>query len=154
MTVNTAGGSKLYIGPPSEPADLAAYQAQSYTEVAEVEDMGQVGDESQPITFAALSDSRVRKFKGPKDAGTMAIVVGADLTDAGQDAMEAAEAQPLNYAFRVDLNDKLTLGGTPTMIWFYGQVFSKRFNIGNVSNVVRRNFTIGVNSRLTIVDPT
>lgn len=153
MTVNTAAGAKLYIGGAGTPANLAAFQAESYIEVGEVEDLGQVGDESDEIRFASLADGRWRKFKGPRDAGTMAIIVGADLTDAGQDAMIAAEAEILDYAFKVELNDQVTLSGTPTIIFCYGKVMSQRFNIGNVSNVVRRAMSVGVNSPLTIVDP-
>src|ERR1044072_4712691 len=145
MTVNTAGGATLYIGTSAIPANiddltdmqaLAEFQADSYIEVGEIEDLGDFGDESEAITFTALKNSRTRKFKGPRDAGTMAIVVGDDPTDDGQAAMVAAEAQPLDYNFKVVLNDKLTLGGTPSESYFYGKVMSKRKNVGNVSNVV------------------
>lgn len=154
MTVNTAGGVKFYIGGAGTPASLGAFELESYVEVGEVEDAGQVGDESAEITFAALSDARVRKLKGPRNAGTMTVVCGADTADAGQDAMIAAEAESLDYCFKVELNDQLTIGGAPTTIYFYGKVMSKRRNIGNVSNVVRYNFNVGVNSEVYEVPAT
>lgn len=154
--VNTAAGAKLFIGGPNSNRSsvLADYQADSYVEVGEVEDLGEFGDESEAVNFTALSDGRTRKFKGPRDAGTMTLVVGDDPTDEGQIAMEAAEAQPLDYNFYVELNDKLTLGGENSRHYFIGKVMAKRRNVGQANNVVRRNFTIGVNSAITDTDPT
>jgi hypothetical protein len=156
MTVNTAGGAKLYIGSANNVRTtvLGTYQADSYIEVGEIEDLGEFGDQSDSIEFTSLADSRKRKFKGPRDAGSMQLVVGDDPTDVGQIALEAAEATPLNYNFKVVLNDPLTLAGQGSQHYFIGQVMSKRRNVGNASNVVKRNFTIGVNSAITSVDPT
>lgn len=154
MTVNTAGGSRFFIGTTGDAESLLDYEADSYIEVGEVEDMGQLGDESAEITFTALSDARVRKFKGARDAGTMAIVCGSDTSDAGQDAMVTAEASSFDYNFKVMLNDQVTIGGTPTVQYFSGKVMSKRRNIGNVGNVVRYNFNVGVNTVILEVPAT
>lgn len=154
--VNTSGGSKLFIGGPNSNRDsvLADYQADSYVEVGEIEDLGAFGDKSEPITFTSLADGRVRKYKGPRDAGTQTVVVGDDPTDAGQVALEAAEAQNLNYNFYVELNDKLTLSGENSRHYFIAQVMSKERTVGNVSQVVKRNFVLGINSPITDTDPT
>jgi hypothetical protein len=154
--VNPAGGTKIFIGGPNQNRDtqLADYEADSYVEIGEVEDGGEFGDQSDPIEFVALADSRKRKFKGPRDAGTQTIVVGDDPTDEGQIALEAAEAQNLNYNFMVELNDKLTLGGENSKHFFIGQVMSKRRNIGNATSVVKRTFAVGINSAITDTDPT
>lgn len=154
MAIFGASGTKFFIANVNaEPVSLAAYQALTWIEVGEVEDLGEFGDESEAITFTALSDSRVRKLKGPRDAGTMAIVVGDDMLDTGQVAMEAAEASPLDYAFKVQLNDAITLAGDDSEHYFMGKVMSKRRNVGNASNVVRRNFTVGVNTEILSSDP-
>lgn len=154
MTINSAGGSKLYIGTTQAAASVAEFQADTYIEVGEVEDLGEFGDESEEITFAALSDGRVRKLKGPKNAGTIAVVCGDDPSDTGQDAMVAAEGQPLDYNFKVELNDPISLSGTPSVHYFRGKVMSKRLGVGNVSNVVRRTFNVGINSAIFEVNPT
>lgn len=156
MTVNTAAGARLFIGTANSNRNsvLADYQADSYIEVGEIEDLGEFGDESERINFTALSDGRTRKFKGPRDAGDMPIVVGDDMTDEGQIALEAAEASPLDFNFYVQLNDAISLGGQDSKHYFIGKVFSKRRNVGNASNVVRRTFTIGINSAITDVEPT
>lgn len=154
--VNPAGGVRIFIGGPNSNrnSNLTDYETDSYVEIGEIEDGGEFGDESSPISFTALSDGRVRKFKGPRDAGTQTIVVGDDPTDEGQMALEAAEGQNLNYNFRVELNDKLTLGGENSNHYFIGQVMSKRRNVGNASNVVKRTFGIAINSAITDTDPT
>lgn len=156
MTVNTASGAKLFIGTANSNRETALldYQADSYIEVGEIEDLGEFGDESERINFTALSDGRTRKFKGPRDAGEMPIVVGDDPTDEGQIAMEAAEASPLDFNFYVQLNDAISLGGQDSKHYFIAKVFSKRRNVGNASNVVRRNFAVGINSAITSTDPT
>ena len=153
--IGTASGAKLFIATTTAtPANLAAYQALVWTEVKEVEDLGEFGDEAEQIKFTALSDGRTRTLKGPRDAGAMAIVVGSDLLDAGQTAMEAAEASTLDHNFKIELNDAITLAGDPSEHYFHGKVFSKRMNVGNASNVIRRNFSIGVNSVILSTDPT
>ena len=154
MSISTASGARLFIATTTAaPANLAAYQALTWTEVGEVEDLGEFGDESERISFTALADARTRKLKGPRDAGEMAIVVGDDMLDDGQIALEAAEGSPLDHNFKVLLNDAITLGGDPSEHYFRGKVFTKRRNVGNASNVVRRNFAIGVNSAILSTDP-
>lgn len=156
MTVNTASGARIYIGGANSNREtvLADYQADSYTEIGEVEDGGEFGDQSEDVTFASLADSRTRHFKGTRDAGTMTLVVGDDMLDEGQIALEAAEASQLDFNFKIVLNDAITLGGTGSEHYFIGKVMNKRRNLGNVNNVVRRNFAIGINSAITPVDPT
>lgn len=160
MAVNTTQGSTLYIGTTAaidESSDAQAkidFAADTYIEVGEVEDIGEFGDESEEVTFTAIADGRVRKFKGPRDAGTMSAVSGRDTNDEGQDAMLAAEAENLNYNFKVVANDKVTLGGDDSIRFFRGQVMSKRENFGNVSNITRITFNIGINTPIYTVPAT
>lgn len=161
MTVNTAAGTRVYIGstgiPPNmedldDAAALAIFQADSYVEVGEVEDLGEFGDQSQDVTFESLKDSRTRHYKGTRDAGVMPLTVGDDPEDEGQIALEAAEGSHLDYNIKVVLNNALTLGGTGQIDYFYGKIMSKRKTVGTVNNIVRRNFSVGINSR-TVSEP-
>lgn len=154
MTVNTAAESTVAIGTTLAASNQSEFEADSYVEVGEVEDLGEFGDEAEEITFTALSDRRTRKFKGAFNAGTLAVVAGSDSADVGQDAMIAAFASDSDYNFRVVLNDALTEGGTPTTMYFRGKVMSKRRNVGNVSNVVRQTFAVGINSDIIEVAAT
>lgn len=159
MSVNTAAGSDFAIAPQTptfvtlidDPdstaaAIITAAEALAWVSVGEVEDLGEFGDEASEVTFTALKNRRVRKFKGTFNAGTITCVTGSDPADAGQQAMIAAFSSDLDYPFRVMLNDKITLAGTPTTLYFTGKVMSKRRNVGSVENVVRQNFPVGINS--------
>jgi hypothetical protein len=152
----TASGSKLYIAPSAaaEPANAAAYAALTWTEVGMIESLGEYGDEAATIDFAVLGDGRVRKAKGASDAGNMAVTCAHIAADVGQIAMVAAQLTKLQYPFKVELANKLTGGGTNEMNYFMGLVMSKRVNVGANDNVVRRTFTVAVNSKITEVAPT
>ena len=165
MAVNTAAGSTFSIAPQGTYASTVdwsetegeivdAFEELVWTEVGEVEDLGEFGDEASEVTFTALSNRRVRKFKGTFDAGTITAVAGSDPADPGQLAMIAAFASDLDFPFRVMLNDQLTLGGTPTTLYFAGKVMSKRRNVGNVENVVRQSFPVGINTEIVEVPAT
>lgn len=154
MGVNTAAESTFAIGTTTQAANQAEFEADSYTDVGEVEDLGEFGDTAEEVTFTSLADRRVRKFKGSFDAGTVTITCGNDSGDAGQDAMIAAFASDDDYNFRIRLNDAGPGQTTPTTLYFRGKVMSKPKNVGNVSNVVRQMFTVGINSAIIEVPAT
>lgn len=155
MGIATASGVQFFIGTTLAAENLSQFFNDVYTEVSEVEDLGEFGDESESVTFASLADARLQKLKGVRDAGILALVVGDDDSDAGQDAMIVAEAEDvLDFNFKVILNDKLTTSGTPSEHYFRGKVMSKRLGVGTANNVVRRTFNVGVNSAISSVDAT
>lgn len=154
MTVNTASGAKLFIGGTTAASTLVAYAALTWVEVGEIENLGDFGDESGQVDWTALSDGRTRKLKGPRNAGSLTVTTGDDPLDVGQIAMEAAEASPLSYNFKVELNDARTLGGTNSKHYFRGKVFSKRRSVGGASDIVKRTFNVGVDTAVLASDPT
>jgi tail tube protein len=150
----TASGSKIYIGPSVSSATdtlMEFQQITAWTEISLVENMGELGDESAAVSGAAIGDSRIRKAKGARDAGTLALVCFHDPDDAGQLAVEDAEATNLNYAFKIVLADAPS-GETNSILYFRGLVMSQRLNVGTNDNIMRRNFNIAVNSPV-IVNP-
>lgn len=155
MTISSTSGVQFFIGTTASAESLSQFLEDTYTEVAEVEDLGEFDDESEEVTFSSLADARLQKLKGVRDAGTLPIVCGRDDTDAGQDAMRTAEAEDvLDFNFKVILNDKATLGGTPSEHYFRGKVMSKKIGVGSTNNVVRQTFNVGVNSAITSIDAT
>lgn len=150
MAIAPAAGTKFYIStlPVTDlnPDTIGEFGALSWTEVKEVETIGDYGDEANLIPFAALSDARVRKQKGARDAGTCPIVCGADPTDPGQLLMIQAEASDYQYGFRVIINDSQSSLMTDSIHYFRGLVASKRLGIGGVDNIPRRTFNIGITS--------
>ncbi len=156
MTVNAATGAKLFIGgvQTMKNPTQGDYEADSYVEVGEIENLGNFGDKSAAINFTSLSDSRVRKLKGPRDAGNMPITVGDDPTDEGQVAMTAAEGTKFDYNFKVVLNDAISEGGDGSISFFFGKVMSKERSVGTATNVIKRNFAVDINSAIIDIDPT
>lgn len=157
MAIHSNAGTKQYISPtPVNPDTINAmsdgdaiifFQSiNDWIEIEEVEDHGTFGDASEAITFTAVGNKRVRKLKGPKDAGTQSVVVGRDPLDDGQEALIVAEGTDFNYAHRVVFNDARSPNHSKSELFFAGMVMSKANNAGNVSNVVRRNFDIGINT--------
>lgn len=151
MTVRTSAGTKLSIGTTAAAETETEFVADSYQEVGEIESMGEFGDESNPVNFASLNDERMRKLKGTRDAGTLALVVGRDPLDAGQNALIAAEGTDYEYNFKVEYDDAPSALYTPTVEYFRGLVMSKRTNVGNNDNVTRRTFNIAINSEIVDV---
>lgn len=155
--ITTATGAKIFIGPSVLPSvdTQAEYEAiSSWTEIGLVESLGEFGDQSSTVNFASLSDGRQRKAKGIRDAGDLALTVARDATDPGQAALIAAEASSNKFAFKVVYPDRLTPSGTDGVDYFRALVMSKRGNVGNADNVIRRAFTLGIDSAIVSVDPT
>lgn len=153
MAINTASGSQFSIGTTLAATTISGFEADVYVPVGEVEDLGEFGDASAEVTFTSLLDARVRKAKGPRDAGSVTVTCADDPLDVGQDNMILAEASTLDYNFKVEFNDPLSVSGTPSIHYFKGKVMSKRFNVGNASNIVRRVFVVGINSEILSVNP-
>jgi hypothetical protein len=146
----TATGTRFWIGPITGPDvdTTTEFAALAWVEVGLVETYGEIGDEAAAVNFAAVGDGRVRKSKGARDAGTMALTVGHDPTDLGQMAMEAAEGTNKNYAFKMVLPDRPDEDGTDTVQYFRGLVMSRRRNIGGNDNVIRRTYAIAINTEI------
>jgi hypothetical protein len=152
MAINTASGTIVYIGTTALASTLTEFEADTWIPIGENENLGEFGDQSSEVTFAAIGDGRVRRSKGARDAGTMQIVVARDPNDVGQNAMIAAEATNFNYNFKVVHADAINENWSDTIEYFRGLVMSKRTNVGTNDNVVRRTFNVGINTAI-VEDP-
>lgn len=148
MSIASAAGAKVYIGTTTAATNEAQFAADTYVEIKDVEDLGELGDESEAINFAALGDGRVRKLKGARDAGTLVLVVGRDPIDAGQLALKAAEKTSFDFNFKIVANDAPDAEHTNSVYYFRGLVMSARDNYGQQNNVVRTTFNVGINSAI------
>jgi hypothetical protein len=156
MAVRTAAGATISIcvtpkDSSAPPANAAAYAALTWVEIGEVQNLGRFGDKANIVSFAALGDNRVRKVKGSKDAGTIALVCGRDPFDAGQIALRDAADTPYEYAIRIVANDALDGNDTPSKYYFVGMISSAEDEYGTVDNVVTLNSEILINSAITYV---
>ncbi len=161
MAVNVASGSKLSIasGPNggvvsvTDPPSQVEFEAMTWVPLGTIEDAGSVGDAAADITFESMETSRVEHFAGPFDAGTERVVCGYDISDAGQVAVTAAQQARLVYAFKLELADRPALDYTNTIKYYGARVMTDMVNVGNARNVVRKEFTLGINTAITTVAP-
>jgi len=140
--VQTAAGSKLFIGTTADNGD-----SDSYTEVAEVVSIGEFGRTYDQIKFSSLGDRNVRKFKGQRDDGDINLDLGRSVGDAGQAAMIVALDSDHDYNFKITLNDDADItGSVPTTLIFKAKVMSYTTNIGGPNDVVKAKAMLGIKS--------
>lgn len=157
----TTGGSRVFIGTtmsvvvPEEQStvnDLAvqtAMELDTFTEIEEVEDLGEFGDEWRSTEQMSLKTSRVRRLKTVKDAGQVELLLARLAQDAGQQALKAAFNAKVNYNFKIVLDDApgIDSDDTPTVIYFRGMVMTARGRFGTAEDVLRRTMAVAVNTR-------
>lgn len=149
MAISSTTGAKIFIGPVNDTADdEAAYSGLVYTEVKEVESIGEFGDQASTVTFTSLGDARVRKRKGVRDAGDLAVSVANDPRDPGQLALVAAEATEFSYAVKVVLADAPDANDTDSTFYFRALVASARLNVGEANAIIRRAFAFLIDSKI------
>jgi len=148
MTINATAKSKIFIGTTLAAATLAEFEADTYIEVKEVEDLGEWGAEGTEITFKSLADSHVRRRKGTIDSGSVALVCARDPLDEGQNAARAAVEEWLPYNFKVELNDKPTATGENTVFYFRAVVMSARNNFSGADNITKTTFNLGIDGAI------
>jgi hypothetical protein len=149
-------GTKVYIAPAvvAVPADAAAYAALSWTEVGGVQGFPAHGDQSAELTASELGSERVKKAKGPRNAGTVSMTCTDYADDTGQAAMAAAEATEFNYPFKVTTPNRATTGGTDRIRYFTALVLSDRLGDLTPDGIATRVFDISINSPIVQVAPT
>lgn len=149
-------GAKIWIGPAqtSEPANAAAYAALSWTEIGHVVNFGDLGDEYEVVKLTEVGDARVRNLAGAADAGTIQLSVADVPDDAGQIAAIAAAAARSTYAFKVQVPNKITPGGTGQIDYFLGMISSTRRGGGGANSVVTRSLNVAISTKLTTVAAT
>lgn len=148
MAISATSGAKVYIGPVTAAATASAYAALTWVEIGNVETIGEFGDASSTISFTSLSDNRVRKLKGARDAGDLTVTCGHDPLNAGQIAAIAAEATKFAYAIKVTLEDSADANDTDSVFYFHAKVMSKRLNPGGATDVTKRVFVLGIDTEI------
>lgn len=148
-------GARFYIGgaTPTQSADFVAgdFSAEVWVEVDGWETAGSKGDTAEVITTQLINRGRDVKQKGTRNAGSMQNMFAEIPADAGQVAMAAAEASPLNYAFRIVYDDIPDGGATGTTHYFVGLVTSWSEEGGSANTVRMRNGSTEVNSNIVEV---
>lgn len=157
MAIHKTGGAKFYISPTTVDPDtleamdsvalLAYYEGLAdWLEVEEKENLGELGDTAETIAFQTIGRNRVRKLKGPRNAGAQTVVCGRDALDDGQEALIAAEGTDFNHPFKIVLADARTASYTDSVLYYAGLVMSRPTNLGPANQVTTRTFNIEINS--------
>ena len=150
MPINTGAGTRFSIGPrllAKLPAAVAAAETLlaglAYTEVGEMESIGDYGDTINDVTFAGLASGRATHLKGLADAGSVELSIGFDAGDAGQLALVVAfkDRSQYDYPIKVEYVDGL-------IDYFVAKVMSNKKTGISVEGVVKRAVTLGINSEI------
>lgn len=154
---NTNAGRKLYICTTPQPAALTESQfaALTWVLVGGVGSVGETGSKTNILSYDTWDDDVVRKAKGMTDAGSPEIEVARDSEDAGQNALRAAALTNLNYAIRVDGNDKpnTNVGSKPTVRYNRGLISGPTQPNGRNEDFDLEVFMLGLQQRQITVPP-
>ena len=150
MTINASTGTKVYTCATSNPAaaDVSAYAALTWVEIGEVESVAAFGDKASSITFTSLNDSRVRKLKGPRDAGDVDVVYAHDPADPGQILLTTAQATKFSYAFKITVPDAADASSPDSAFYFQAKVMGVPLNPGSATDVTKRTVTLGIDTAI------
>ena len=145
--IQTTGETKVYIGTSVACVTNAEFAADTWTEVKEVTDVGEIGDSTEIVPFLAIGDNRVRKIKGASDGGEVELTVGRDYADAGQILLRAAVSAKTHRNFKVVLADA-PASGTPSIIYFASLVGSGKTVFGSANDVTRQTFSLSITGEI------
>ena len=150
-------GCKISIGPAMDlpDADVAAADFSSvvWTEIKNWTSMGTIGDAAALITTQLIDQSRDKKQKGTRNAGSMQNVFANAPTDPGQLAVIAAEKTNQNYPIKIELNDKPAVGASPknSLRYFIALVTNAQETGGEANTVRNLNTTFEINTNIVRV---
>jgi hypothetical protein len=152
MMAKTFAGAKIYIGTTADATNQSMFEADSYTEIKNVSNMGEFGASANIVQFPTVSDDFVQKSKGTRNAGDPALVVGRLPNDPGQLAMRAAEQTKYRYNFKLELEDAESEEYTNTVIYFRALVAGVPMQFGGNEDFVTETYQLGIYPRPLIIE--
>lgn len=134
--VITAAGAQLAISATLPAAHtIDGFAALSYTDVAEVVDLGEAGKSFNIVDYSPLGEREVARRKGSFTQGERSFSVGRDITDAGQVILQDANDSDNYYAFRITLQNG-------DILFFQAMVNGYSTAIGTIDNIIFANGTL------------
>ena len=152
MGITAVAKALIYIGAATYPTDqqtppaLATFTADTFTQIGNVTSIGDFGDTAEEIKVNTISDGRVWKLKGQRDAGDFSLECAFNDADPGQIAIMAAMQSDLNYNFKIVMNDALTPTGAGHTVYFQGLVTSAQTKMGAANAAVMLTSKIAINT--------
>jgi hypothetical protein len=138
--VSTSAGSTFAISV-AAPAtfDAAGYVALTFTNVAEITDIGEFGKVYNVVKHLPLATRREQKFKGSYQTGSVVLKMARLSSDAGQLMLKTALDSDSNVSVCITLQDGEKL-------YFAGTVIDFKNGVGGADKITERSVTIEVNT--------
>lgn len=145
--VITASGAQLGISATLPAAHtIDGFTALSFTDVAEVVDLGEAGKLFNITDYSPLGEEEIRRIKASYTQGERALSLGKDLSDAGQQLLRDANNSRDAYAFRV-------IYSNGDVLYFTALVNGYSTAIGTSDTIVAANGTLIIcNDAFEILD--
>lgn len=154
---NTNAGKKVYVCAEPQQEDLTAteFAALTWVRVKGVGNFGETGATTNLLSYDTWDTDVTQKAKGTTDGGSPELEVARIPNDPGQVILRNAAATNLNYAVKVEGNDKPDdkPNSTPTIRYNRGLIVGPRTPNGRVEDFDLEVFSFGLNQRQTSVDP-
>lgn len=146
MTVRTTSGVQVAICvTPTTSKVRSVLAALTYVDIGSIESLGEIGPQSQDVTFTNINGDPVQHLKGATDNGAMTIVCGKDPLDPGQIALLTAASTKLEYALRITEQDAADANDPDSVTYVRGPVMGGRKTLGGANDVTKRSFMVGLN---------
>ena len=146
-------GRKFFVCATPQADDLTAteFKALIWVEVGNVGNIGQMGTEENILRYDTMDTLVAQKAKGIANAGDPTIEVAYAADDAGQVLMRTLAGTRLYYAFKSELDDAPSVGGTPTTFYNRGLVAGPTMPNGGPEDFVVEVYTLGLVQKQIIV---
>ena len=140
MAIQSAAGASIGISA-AAPAtyDATGYAALTYTNIAEVTNLGGFGREYTVITHNPIDTRATKKLKGSYNEGQITLTVGLDTADAGQALCATASVSDADYSFRVEMQNG-------AIYYFPAKVASFKRQVGSVDDIVSAEINLEITS--------
>lgn len=155
--VNANAGAKVFISPTAVNEDLSQadyLEIDDWLEIRALGNHGETGSSTNILNYDTWDTSVIQKAKGMTNAGDPEIEVARIASDPGQMAMRVAGDTNFNYAFKMERNDRLTPGGTPTILFNRGLVTGPRRPHGRNEDFDLEIFALALNQKEIVVPAT
>ena len=136
----SSAGTSLSISA-SLPASevIGSYTALSYTVIAEVTSISELGKVYNKITHNPLNDRKTYKLKGSYDQGVLAVELAKAISNAGQTLLLAASNSDSDYTFKITYQDL-------TADYFTGKAMDFKTKIGGVDSILGASTNVELTS--------
>jgi len=147
--VTLSVGTQLYVSV-AEPAtyDAAGFALLTWTEVGEVESLGEYGGTASITNFVPLATGIVKKRKGSIDYGTIAAAIGRLTGDAGQALLKAG----FDGADKYTVHSFKILNADTKVAYFTGVVGSFTSSVNDSNSVTMVNCNIELDNAVLTDD--